>query len=343
MITEKLQALFNFIDYLDKRKTELIGIYLPICEEIDHLIHQRSKLNPKTNYIEKQKYDQLQRQITEKFQPITQNIYTPTMQKLEDLKIWSGDTVFTSIWNNNSPAIQKFKEDFEPEDISSVLEYKEKYLNFRKETNSNFLCLQLVFHELDEVLKELFDFFKDTTESEFESFETKTVEVNSIKEAIMGSMANKGKNISFSIPSEVFFHQKKSNNPKPHIPNINNEIVMGNKIQVGDISNNSGQIIIGNNIKISESLDKKKEVANKISELIDIIRKQQEIDLGKRQTLITNFDKVQEELFEEEPSKKNIFKWLSKTKEVLESLVLGHEVMQAVEWIYLNLNFMPQD
>lgn len=339
MISEKMQALFDFIDYLDKNKTEYIGKYIPLCEEVSNLDNQRSKLKPKSIYIDKQKYDEIQKAITEKFLPITQNIYNPVLNKLKELKIWSGDDVFTSIWNNNSSAIYEFKESFEPDDIAKVISYKQKYLSFRKETNSNFLCLQIVFSNLDEVFKELFDFFKNTTENEFESFETKTVEVNSIADAVKGFVDNKDKNVRFSIPHQSLFDYQNVKQYLPPQPNIKNEIIMGHKIQVGDITNNSGQIIIGKDIKVSDSLNGKNETADKISELIELIRIQQNVDPNQKQTLITNFDKVKDELFEEQPSKSRIFKWLSNTKEVLEKLVLSHEVVQAVDWVYKNLNF----
>ena len=340
MIPEKIKTLFDFIDYLDERKPEYIDKYIPFCDELTNLDIQRSKLKPKSNYIDKQKYDEIQKTIIEKFQPITQNIYIPVLNRLKELKIWSGDDAFTSIWNNNSSAIYEFKESFESEDIAKVLAYKQKYLNFRKETNSNFLCLQFVLSNLDEILKELFDFFKDTSENEFESFETKTVEVESIDDAIKGFVDNKGKDVRFSIPQESLFDYQNVKQYLPQPPNIKNEIIMGHKIQVGDITNNSGQIIIGKDINISGSLNGKNETAEKISELIELIRQQQNIDVNQKQILITNFDKVKEELFEKQPSKSKIFKWLSNTKEALEKLVLSHEVVQAVEWVYKNLNFI---
>ena len=197
MIPEKIQALFDFIDYLDQRKTELINKYLPLCDELSKLDIERSKLNPKSNYIDKQKYDEIQKTIKEKFQPITQDIYTPVISRLKELKIWSGDDVFTSIWNNNISAIHEFKGNFKSEDIAKVFNYKQKYLLFKKETNSNFLCLQFVFSNLDEIFKELFDFFKNTSENEFESFETKTIEVNSMADIIKGFVSNNEKNVKW--------------------------------------------------------------------------------------------------------------------------------------------------
>ncbi|MCP9749329.1 hypothetical protein [Lacihabitans sp. CS3-21] len=340
MIPEKIQALFDFIDYLDERKTELINKYLPLCSELSKLNIERSKLNPRSNYIDKQKYDEIQKIIEEKFQPITQDIYTPVITRLKELKIWSGDDVFASIWNNNYSSIQEFKEKFESEDLPEVFKYKQKYLLFRKETNSNFLCLQFVFDNLDEINKELFDFFKDTCENEFESFETKTVEVKSMSEILKGFISNEEKNVKYSIPHESLFDYQNVKQYLPQQPTIKNEIFMGHKIQVGDITNNSGQIIIGKDIKISDSLNGKSEIADKISELIELIWKEQNIGLNQKQTLITNFDKVKEELFEEQPSKSKIHKWLTNIKEGLEKLVLSHEVIQAIDWLYRNFNFI---
>jgi len=342
MIPQKIQALFDFIDYLDSKKIEYIEKYIPLCDELNNLDTRRSELKPKINYIDKQQYDEIQKQITEKFEPITQNIYMPVLNKLKELEIWSGDDVYASIWNNNSSAIHDFKDNFTFEDADKVKTYKQKYLNFRTETNSNFLCLQFVFSNLDDILKVLFDFFKDTSENEFESFETKTIEVNSIKDAAKGFMETKGKNVRFSIRQESLFDYHNLKQLQPHLQNVKNEIIMGDKIQVGDISNNSGQIIIGKHIKIADSLIGKTETADRITELINLIRQEQNISDDQKQSLITNFDKVKDEVLEEKPDKSKVFKWLSNTKGILEHLVLTHHVTEAAHWVYNNLNFIIQ-
>src|SRR5690606_11987640 len=84
MIPEKIQALFDFIDYLDSRKAELIDKYLPLCDELSKLDVQRSNLKPRDNYMDKQKYDEIQKIIAEKFKPITQNIYIPVLNRLQE-------------------------------------------------------------------------------------------------------------------------------------------------------------------------------------------------------------------------------------------------------------------
>lgn len=253
MIPKKIQALFDFIDYLNKNKREYIEKYIPLCNELKILSKQREELNPKSNYIDKQEYNKIQAQIFEKFSPITLNIYNPITSKLRELEIWNGDNTYSSIWNNNSSAIYDFKDNFKTEDVLQIMEYKQKYLSFRRETNTDFLCLTFVFHYLDEILKELFDFFKVTNENEFDSFETKTIEVNSIGEAFKGFMENKDKNVKFSIPFETLYYNSNEKQIQSSTTNIKNELIMGDKFQIGDIPNNSGQISIGkkNTSKIS--------------------------------------------------------------------------------------------
>lgn len=245
MIPQKIQALFDFIDYLDKNKREYIEKYIPLCDELNNLDYQREELNPNGNYMEKRQYDNIQAQINEKFSPIISNIHTPISTKLKELGIWTDDNTYTSIWNNNISAISDFKRDFKSEDVSSVMQYKQKYLSFRIETNTDFLCLPFVFHYLDEILKELFDFFKDTNENEFDSFETKTIKVNNIEEAVKGFMENKGKNVKFSIPTKTLYNNSNGKQMPSSYTNIKNELIMGDKIHIGDIPNNSGLISIG--------------------------------------------------------------------------------------------------
>lgn len=243
MIPEKIQALFNFIDYLDKKKSQYIEKYIPLCDELKNLKEQRSELRPNENYISKQKYDKIQNEIEEKFTPILSDIYNPITNKLKELGICSDDETYLNIWNNNISAISEFKINFSPEDIPKVIEYKQKYLSFRTETNTDFLCLSFVFHSLDETLKELFDFFKDTNDNEFQDFETKTIKAKNIAEAIKGFKENG--NVKFSIPTAEFFNKNDEKQLKNNTPKIKTKIIMGDNLKIGDVSNNSGQISIG--------------------------------------------------------------------------------------------------
>lgn len=246
MIPQKIQALFDFIEYLDKNKKVYVERYVPLCYEIKALYNRTEKLNPRNNYKDKQEYDRIHAQIVEKLQPITQDICNPIKDKLRELNIWDGDDTFNSIWNNNFPAIIDFKE-FKIEDVDIIVikESKRKYLCFRQETKTDFLCLIVVFHNLNKISKELFDFFKDTEENEFESIESQTISVSSPSEAFKIFKENPSENIKFTIPPESFSNNPITNETKASTTNIKNEIIMGNKFNIGDIPNNNGQINIG--------------------------------------------------------------------------------------------------
>jgi|GEM_PF-2075078 len=251
MIPQKLQALFDFIDFLDVNKKEYIDKYIPLCNELSELDKQRSKLKPNENYKDKQSYEYIQKEIKEKFEPITENIYKAVINKLRELGIWSGDDVYTSIRNNNVSEIEDFKRNFTQEDLEQVFHYKQKYLLFRTETNNDFLCLSFVFSNLDEIYKVLFDFFKDTQENEFDSLENKTIEVGDFGEIAKKLKDNIGKNVKYSIPTETIFGKKHATPTTERLETKNhfNVFNMGDKIEVGNISNNKGQITLGKDNK----------------------------------------------------------------------------------------------
>ncbi len=250
MIPKKIKALFEFIDFLHNNKENYKINYLPLIKELEILDNKRRELKPLDNYSKKQKYDLVQKEIEEKFPTITENIYKPITTKLLELDIWKGDEAFSSIWNGNIEAISQFKNDFESADVELIKNYKIKYLNFRIETHNNFLCLGFIFQELDEIFKELFDFFKDTDENEFKPFETKELKVSSVEDLIKSISENNYKNVKYSLPIESFMKEKEqpNNNPNSFIFN-NYETTLGDKIIAENIPNNSGVINVGKNNK----------------------------------------------------------------------------------------------
>lgn len=340
MIPQKIQALFDFINYLDSRKTELVETYIPLCNTIMILDRQRSALNPRNNYKDKLKFDVLDKEIKEKYQPIQEYIYIPVTNKLLELGIWSGDRAHASIWNNNISAIGDFKDNFEPVDIDIVIHHKRKYLDFRSETNSNFLCLQLTLSSLDEIFKNLFDFFKDSSDNEFESFETKTLEATSWRDVAAKLVDSHGKKVRFSLPVDSLFdyHNVKHLQPPQPTLHIQNHYNMGDNIQVSDINNNSGPVLIGKNNSITASFNQQTELAGKIEELITLIRQDQQVEDQQKQWLITNLEKVREELLEQTTDKSKISKWLTTAKGVLKNVTFSHDVKEAADWIYKALH-----
>ncbi|MBW1656657.1 hypothetical protein [Flavobacterium quisquiliarum] len=263
MIPSKIQALFTFIDYLNDNKNEYIEKYIPLTNELLELDKKRRVLNPNENYRSKQLYDEVQKEIDIKFPPLINYVYEPITNKLKQLEIWTGDEMFLSIWNNNIGDICDFKREFSIEDVPLIMESKLKYKSFREETNSNFMCLSFVFTSLDEILKELFDFFKDTEENEFEKFENKILAVNNLEEVIKSFANDRDSNTSFSFPIETLLPQKQQNKTqKNYKTKIKNKIVMGDNIKTGDISNKSGQINVGKG-NVNEFNDNDNELAKK--------------------------------------------------------------------------------
>ncbi|MBP0613958.1 hypothetical protein J8J42_13010 [Chryseobacterium sp. cx-311] len=257
MIPDKVQALVNFIDFLDKNKNEYITRYIPLCDELNELDKQRSILKPRENYKDKKLYDKVQREIEVKFAPIIENIYNPVTSKLKELRIWSGDDVMTSIYNNNIGEILEFQKIFTDEDIEVLKDYKRKYISFRTETNNNFMCLSLVWSRLDEIYKILFDFFKDTKENEFENFEAKIVSLANIEQLLQAFKEDKGKNIHYSIPFESLVNKKEKSESKETntLKSNYNVFNMGDNINIGDISKNKGQINVGKNTSADEKVE----------------------------------------------------------------------------------------
>lgn len=210
MIPKEIQRVFDFIDFLDENKKQYIEVYLPICEELKKYDTEKRSLRPNDNYRDKIQYDTIQKRIEEVFPLIYNNVYTPITEKLRNLGIWSGDESYISIKNNISSATTNFKDIFEMDDIQQISIRKEKYISFRKETNSNFLSLGFVFSDLDEGLKELFDFFKDTDINEFESFEAEVIECKSIEDALRLYAEDPTRNIRCQLP---FSFLNPNNNP----------------------------------------------------------------------------------------------------------------------------------
>src|SRR5690606_26503677 len=183
-----------------ENKHTFIKEYLPICESLDRLNMEKALLKPQNHYKDKLKYDKIQEKIKLDFKIILDKIYYPVTEKLRELNIWSGDESFISIDNNIDSATLTLKTNFEIEDVSEINYWMKKYINFRKETNSNFLCLQMIFFSLDRSLNNLFEYFSDSEVNDFQQFQIETIHCSSIEEAIQLFKNSTSKNISISFP-----------------------------------------------------------------------------------------------------------------------------------------------
>ncbi len=196
--TPKIKALFLFIEYLHSN-IENFNQYNDLIKELELLDKERNKLSPKKNYQDKLKYDEIQKSIQEKFKIIRENIIEPIQKKATELNICDLNETKT-LWNWNISEINNLKESFSQKDLPEIIRHKKKYLEYRTETNGeNYFELQFFFNDLDEILKLLFDYFKETDQNEFEPFETKTIQVNNINEAVREFTKEKSEFVKLKI------------------------------------------------------------------------------------------------------------------------------------------------
>lgn len=251
MVPAEIQKLFNFIKYLDDRKVEFMQ-YIPLCDELIKLNAERFKLNPQSNYQDKFRENEIEAEIAQKIEPITTYIQNPIRNKLIELEIWAGSFTDFSLWNKYYDTISRFKNDFVREDVKQVIKYKQMYLDFRTETNTEFVVLHSIFRGFDQILKELFDFFKDTKADEFQAFENK-INVNTLKEAFEHALSS-GKPASFTMPNELDYRYGKITDlnvltrEKSQITSIMNTIIHntgdGALINTGNNSEIKNKVII---------------------------------------------------------------------------------------------------
>ena len=193
MITDKIQNLFNFIDFLHSN-IKNFKQYDNVIKEFNALDTQRNNLKPRNNFKDKLKYDEVQKELEQKYNVIDKNIIQLLKLKAIEYNLCDWSKTET-IWNYNISEITNLKENFKSQDVEIILVQKQKYIEFREKTNCNYFQ-SFFFSDLDKVLKELFDYFKESDKNEFDAFEVKKIKVNNINDAIQ--LLKKG-NKSFDI------------------------------------------------------------------------------------------------------------------------------------------------
>ena len=204
MITTKIQALFQFIDYLYSN-IDNFNKYNDLINEILLLDKIRQKASSKSTYKEKFEYDNVQAEIEKKFKKLQDNTANPIKAKAKALNVCDFDKEPEYNFNEVESEIYRLKENFSKEDLPEIFKHKSHYIEYRSKTHKTFLSLQFFFDDLDEIAKVLFDFFKDTEHNEFEGFATKTIPVNNISEAI--NLLQMG-HTKFILPNDFLSHDK---------------------------------------------------------------------------------------------------------------------------------------
>jgi len=179
MITDRINALFRFIEYLHININNFTQ-FEPAIIELDVLRKERNKLKPNSRFTDRVKENELQLKINDKIDIIEKSISEPIRTKAKELNICDTNKTET-IWNWNISDIEKIKRNFNEKDVPIIIRYKNKYIEFREKVNLS--PEEIFFERLDETLRILFDYFNETEESEFEAFKTKIIRVNSFTEA----------------------------------------------------------------------------------------------------------------------------------------------------------------
>lgn len=168
MITPKIKKLFQFIDYLHSN-IDNFNQYESVINEIHILEKERIKLKPRNNFKDKLRIDEVKEYRNDKFSIIKENIISPIINKAIELDVYDFEK---NSWCGIETEIHKLKDNFSKDDLTEIFSHKNKYLEYRTETKSeDFFSLVFFFQNLDELSKELFDFFKIGDQNEFEAIQ----------------------------------------------------------------------------------------------------------------------------------------------------------------------------
>jgi len=198
MITPKIKALFQFIEYLHSN-IDSFNLNNDLIKELELLNEERQKVNHKRTFKDKLKYDEVQAEIETKFKILQCNTANLIKSKAKELNVCNFDNEPNYSFNGIETDIHQLKENFSKDDLPEIFSHKSKYIEYRTKTHKTFLSLAFFIDELDEVTKSLFDYFKETDYNEFEAFETKAIKVNDLSEAV--ELFQQGKFQKFTLPN----------------------------------------------------------------------------------------------------------------------------------------------
>lgn len=197
MITPKIKALFKFIEYLHSN-IDNFNLNNDLIKELELLKEERKKVDHKKTFKAKIKYDEFQAEIEKKFKTLQGNTANLIKAKAKELNVCNFDNNEPNYsFNGIETDIHQLKENFSKDDLPEIFKHKQQYIEYRKQTHKTFLSLAFFIDELDEVTKNLFDYFKETEQNEYEAFETKAIQVNDLSEAV--ELFSIGKN-KVSVP-----------------------------------------------------------------------------------------------------------------------------------------------
>lgn len=195
MITEKVQNLFDFIDWLHSKVDYLLN-QQQLVDELNEIRAEQNKLSPTKHFKDKGEYDRLQNLLLEKWPVVEAGIIAPIREKIEFYNIAD---ISTPIINLNALGdLLELQRNYDEQDLLKIQKAKNQYIIYRIKTRwQPYFSFGLFFSDLDRDLYEYFKFFEEDNEVDFIS--DKTVKVENLEEAVQ-LLAGKREIGFFSMP-----------------------------------------------------------------------------------------------------------------------------------------------
>ena len=150
--------VLEFIDYLHENRSYMKDDVRTI-ERVRGIHEKQHHLKPKDNYKDAREFKEIQSRKKSELDNLTWN--NLIISKAKELNLYEGDST-TDLRNNLNPAIHL--DSIKPAEEAEIIEAKDKYLTFRKETGFCSFMTGLLFHDLDSALISFFGAFTDVSD-----------------------------------------------------------------------------------------------------------------------------------------------------------------------------------
>ena len=170
MISNKIQALIQFIDYLHLN-IKNFNKYENVISRLHYLGKERHKINHASNVEQKLKLDEVQTEIKDKHKVMMDNVILPIKNCAIELNIWNW-IKNGSIWKYNVHDEERLLKNLNDSDAKKISKAKRKYFEFRKHTNANpIFGMSRFFRDLDKLLIKVFELSKKIEKNEFKNIQ----------------------------------------------------------------------------------------------------------------------------------------------------------------------------
>ncbi len=179
MISEKIQNLFRFIEYLHPKIETFNSNSIEVIAVL-YLRKKAGKLHPNKTLTDKKLHDKIRKQINDLDSIVLKNIRLPIRQMVIDLNLRELDNNYGLYWNDVSTDIHILKDKIELKDEKVIESFLKLYVAFRMNTKISMKPVQFLFDEMDNILKPLFEFLSLSTELELLKLNVETNDRNNL-------------------------------------------------------------------------------------------------------------------------------------------------------------------